>query len=131
MIRQPIDKIDGMAAVMGKPMYVDDLKPEHCLFVKVLRSPHAYAEVLHSNAEKALALPGVACVLTHEDVPQKPMTFAAEASPEGSPHDRTVLERIVRFVDEPVAVVAAETEAIAEQALGLIDVTYQIGRAHV
>lgn len=126
MIRQPIDKIDGMAAVMGKPMYVDDLKPEHCLFVKVLRSPHAYAEIQDIRAEKALALPGVACVLTHRDVPQKPMTFAAEASPEGSPHDRTVLERIVRFVGEPVAVVAAETEQLAEQALDLIDVMYRV-----
>lgn len=127
MIRSSVGKRDGMAACLGKPLYVEDLVPQGALRLKVLRSPHAFAEIVSIDASRALAMEGVACVLTYEDVPQSPpITLAAEAFPEGSTHDRVILERTMRYVGEPAAVVAAETEEIAQEAVRLIDVTYRL-----
>ena len=126
MIRQSVGKIDGMAACLGKPLYVEDICPADCLKIKLLRSPYAFAEIINIDTSAALKLPGVACVLTYQDVPQKPITFAAEAAPEGSTHDRTIIERIMRYVGEPAAAVAAETEEIAQAALKLIRVDYRV-----
>lgn len=126
MISRSHAKIDGRSAAMGKPLYVEDLAPKDALVVKILGSVHPFARIERIDSSKALALEGVVCVLTYEDVPRVPVTFAAEAAPEGSTHDRTVLERIVRYMGEPVAVVAAESEKIALEALSLIEVEYTV-----
>lgn len=126
MITRSHAKIDGPAAALGKPLYVEDLAPEDALSVKILGSVHPFARIEWIDTSRALALEGVACILTHEDVPRVPVTFAAEAAPEGSTHDRTVLERTVRYMGEPVAVVAAESEKIALKALELIEVEYTV-----
>ena len=127
MIRESIGQLDGMAACLGKPLYVEDLIPAHALKLKILQSPHAYAYIEKIDSSRALAVPGVVCVLTYSDVPQDhPITLAAEATPEGSPHDRVILERTVRFVGEPVAVVAAETEEAACRGTELLEVTYRV-----
>ena len=125
-IAQSHRKIDSMASALGKPLYVDDLAPKDSLFVRLLGSKHAYAKITHIDTSRALALEGVACVLTYKDVPRKPITFAAEAAPEGSTHDRTILEQTLRYVGEPVAAVAATSECIAKRALDLIEVTYEV-----
>ncbi len=126
MIGELADKIDGMGAMLGKPLYVLDLAPRECLCVKLLRSPHAHAEILEISTEAALGIEGVECVLTYRDLPQVRHTIAAEAYPEGSPYDRLLLGKKVLYVGDPVAVVAARDEKSAAAALGLIKVKYRI-----
>lgn len=131
MIQKPVGKVDGMAACLGRPLYVEDFIPRNVLRLKIVQSPHAFARIENVDTARALQTPGVVCVLTYEDVPQNhPITLAAEAAPEGSTHDRVILERTVRFVGEPVAVVVAETEEAAEAGARLVDVTYQLRTPH-
>lgn len=131
MIQTAVKKRDGMAACLGKPLYVADLIPEGTLYLKILGSPHPFADIVSIDASEALAMDGVFCVLTHEDVPHDhPITLAAEAYPEGSTHDRAILERTVRYVGEPVAVAVARTEAIAAEAVRHIRVEYRLRPAN-
>jgi len=125
-VNKGIPKQDAMALVTGKPVYTDDLAPENCLIVKVLRSPHAFAKITDIQPSEALELPGVACILTHKDVPDKRFTMAGQSYPEPSPYDRRILDQWVRYVGDPVAIVAAGTEKQADQAMKTIKVDYEI-----
>lgn len=125
-VNQPIRKKDAMALVTGKPVYTDDIAPEDCLVVKVLRSPHAHAEILEIKKDIAEKLPGIVCVLTYEDVPQKRFTMAGQTYPEPSPYDRLILDKRVRFVGDAVAIVAGETEKAVDQAMKVIKVKYNV-----
>lgn len=125
-VNQPIRKKDAMALVTGKPVYTDDIAPKDCLVVKVLRSPHAHAEILEIKKDIAEKLPGIVCVLTYEDVPQKRFTMAGQTYPEPSPYDRLILDKRVRFVGDAVAIVAGETEKAVEQAMKVIKVKYNV-----
>ena len=118
--------IDGKGLMMGKPAYTDDLAEANSLVVKVLRSPHAFARIEEINIEKAQALPGVECVLTHRDFKRIAVTRAGQGYPEPSPHDKFVLDEVVRHVGDEVAVVAAVDQRTAEDALKLIEVTYDV-----
>src|SRR6266571_1680032 len=88
--------------VQGKTRYTADLKRPGMLYGRVLRSPHAHARIINIDVSEARRLPGVHAVLTYRDVP------------------------IVRFVGDEVAVVAAESETLAEDALRLIRVEYEV-----
>ena len=125
-VNQPIRKKDAMALVTGKPVYTDDIAPKDCLVVKVLRSPHAHAEILEIKKDIAEKLPGIVCVLTYEDVPQKRFTRAGQTYPEPSPYDRLILDKRVRFVGDAVAIVAGETEKAVNQAMKVIKVKYDV-----
>lgn len=125
-VNQPIRKKDAMALVTGKPVYTDDIAPKDCLVVKVLRSPHAHAEILEIKKDLAEKLPGIVCVLTYEDVPQKRFTMAGQTYPEPSPYDRLILDKRVRFVGDAVAIVAGETEKAVDQAMKAIKVKYDV-----
>ena len=125
-VNQPIRKKDAMALVTGKPVYTDDMAPKDCLVVKVLRSPHAHAEILEIKKDIAEKLPGIVCVLTYEDVPQKRFTMAGQTYPEPSPYDRLILDKRVRFVGDAVAIVAGETEKAVDQAMKVIKVKYDV-----
>lgn len=125
-VNQPIRKKDAMALVTGKPVYTDDIAPKDCLVVKVLRSPHAHAEILEIKKDIAEKLPGIVCVLTYEDVPQKRFTMAGQTYPEPSPYDRLILDKRVRFVGDAVAIVAGETEKAVDQAMKAIKVKYDV-----
>ncbi len=125
-INKPVPKKDAMALVTGKPVYTDDIAPANCLIVKVLRSPHAFARITDIQTKTARQLPGVACVLTHEDVPQNRFTMAGQSFPEPSPYDRLILDPLVRYVGDPVAIVAARTEKQANAAMKKIQVSYDI-----
>ena len=127
MIRRTVGKMDGLAACLGKPLYVEDMIPENALKLKILGSPYAHAYIRKIDYSRALGLEGVACVLTYEDVPQSPpITLAAEAAPEGSTHDRVILDRTMRHVGEPAAAVAARSEELAWKALELIDIEWEV-----
>lgn len=125
-VHHSLPKIDAIGLVTGRPAYTDDLAPRDALAVKLLRSPHAFARILSIDATKALALPGVACVLTWKDVGRIPYTRAGQGHPEPSPHDKFILDEYLRYVGDEVAIVAAEDEATAAKALSLIEVSYQI-----
>lgn len=125
-VNAPVMKKDAMALVTGQPVYMDDLAPKDCLIVKVLRSPHAHALIEEIHTENAAKQKGIACVLTYQDVPKRRFTMAGQTYPEASPYDRYILEQRVRFVGDPVAIVAGEDEAAVDRALKLIKVKYQV-----
>lgn len=118
--------IDGKGLMLGRPAYTNDLADPNALTVKVLRSPHPHAKILNIDIKKAMSLEGVECVLTYKDFKRIPVTRAGQGYPEPSPHDKFVLDSVVRYVGDDVAIVAAETEAIANKALELIQVDYEI-----
>lgn len=71
-------------------------------------------------------MPGIACILTYEDVPQERFTFAGQTYPELSPYDRLILDRHIRFVGDAVAIVAGETEKAVDKAMKIIKVRYEL-----
>ncbi|TMD45097.1 MAG: xanthine dehydrogenase [Chloroflexi bacterium] len=119
-------KVDAVKLVTGKPAFVDDIELRDMLYGRLLTSPHAHAVIRDIDASEARALPGVHAVLTYKDVPRIPYTTAGQSWPEPGPHDQYSLDYIVRFVGDRVAAVAAETAEIAEQALRLIKVDYEV-----
>ncbi|MDO4976923.1 MAG: molybdopterin-dependent oxidoreductase [Eubacteriales bacterium] len=125
-VGQSIVKKDAKALVTGKPVYCDDLAPDDCLIIKILRSPHAHAMIRSIDTSKAKLVPGVECVLTYKDVPQHRFTQAGQTYLEASPYDRYILDQHIRCVGDEVAIVAADTEKAALKALKLIKVEYDI-----
>ncbi len=103
------------AKVRGAAEYTADLKRPGMLYGRILRSPHPHARVRSIDASRALALPGVHGVLTYQDVPQERIDA-----------DLLPLDPLLRFVGDEVAVVAAERESLAEDALSLIEVDHEV-----
>ena len=126
VVGRNLRKLDGVKLVTGAPAFTDDFPLPGMLIGKILPSPHAHARIRRIDASKARALAGVHAVLTYKDVPRVPHTTAGQAWPEPSPYDTYLLDSKVRFVGDRVAAVAAETRAIAEEALNLIDVEYEV-----
>jgi CO/xanthine dehydrogenase Mo-binding subunit len=125
-VGKAIAKTDAIAISTGKPVYTEDLSPANALIVKILRSPHASARIKSIDISKAAAIKGVACILTHRDVPKVRFTLAGQSYPEPSPYDRLILDQIVRYVGDEVAVVAAVDEKTANAALKKIKVVYEV-----
>ena len=119
-------KVDAVKLVTGKPAFVDDIELRGMLHARLLTSPHAHAVIRDIDVSEARALPGVHAVLTYKDVQRVPYTTAGQSWPEPGPHDQYCLDYRVRFVGDRVAAVAAETPEIAEQALKLIKVDYEV-----
>lgn len=128
IVNQPLRKKDAMQLVTGQPVYMDDIAPANCLVVKLLRSPYANAIVESINTAVAAKVPGIEAIYTWEDVDQNARRFtcAGQTYPEPSPYDRLLLDRHVRFVGDPVAIVAGETEKAVDKALSLIKVKYEV-----
>lgn len=118
-------KVDAVKLVQGKPAFTADMEMRGMLVAKVLHSPYAHALIKRIDASAARALPGVAAVLTWEDLPRVPYSTAGQSDPIPGPLDSFSLDQKVRFVGDRVAFVAAESEATAERALELIDVEYE------
>lgn len=125
-VGKAVRKKDSMQLLLGKPVYTDDLVNNSPLVVKLLRSPHANAVVESIDAGIAMKVPGIVGIYTWEDVPGKRFTNAGQTYPEPSPYDRLILDRQVRFVGDPVAIIAAETEKAAVRAMKLIRVKYRV-----
>ncbi|MBM6755209.1 molybdopterin-dependent oxidoreductase [Collinsella tanakaei] len=122
----PVVKRDAAALLSGKPVFTNDLAPADALIVKILHSPHAFARIRDIDTSRALKVPGVVAVYTYKDVPNKRFTLAGQSYPEASPYDRLILDQVVRYVGDEVAIVAAETEDAARSALKLIKVDYEV-----
>lgn len=125
-VGKPEPKVDAVKLAQGKPAFAADFEIRGMLYAKMLKSPHAHAIIKSIDASKARSLPGVAAVLTHEDLPRVAYSTAGQSDPIPGPLDCFSLDKKVRFIGDRVAFVAAETLKIAEQALGLIEVEYEL-----
>src|SRR5512147_1025429 len=125
-VGKPEKKVDAVKLVQGKPAFTADMDMRGMLYARVLRSPHAHARIKNIDTSKAKDLPGVAAILTWQDIPRVVYSTAGQSDPIPGPLDSFSLDNKVRFVGDRVAFVAAETEAIAEQALALIEVEYEV-----
>src|SRR5437868_2474385 len=114
-----IPRPDGPEKVTGRVQYVADITPRGLLHAKLLRSPHAHAKIVRIDTSKAKALPGVRAVLTARDIPELKHKAPTRA------HAVLAIDRVV-FAGQPVAAVAADEVAIAEEALDLIEVQYEV-----
>ncbi len=119
-------RVDGIGLVTGSAKFTDDIFLKGMLHAKILGSPHAHARILDIDTTEAEKLPGVVLVLTHKNTPRVAHTTAGQGYPEPSPYDAFMFDTKVRFVGDRVACVAAESADIAEQALKLINVKYEV-----
>ncbi len=124
-VGKPEPKVDAVKLVQGKPAFTADFEKRGLLVAKVLHSPVAHARIKRIDASQARELPGVAAVLTWKDLPRVVFSTAGQSDPIPGPLDTFSLDSKVRFVGDRVAMVAAESEEIANQALALIDVEYE------
>lgn len=126
-VTKSIPKIDSLALTTGKPVYTDDIADKNALVVKLLRSPYAHAIVEEVDTEKAeKSVPGIEIIITHKDCPKTKFTRAGQSYKETSPYDSLILEEKVRYVGDPVAIIAADTEEHALAAMKLIKVKYKV-----
>jgi len=127
-VNKCIRKKDSMELLLGKPVYTDDLTPKDCLVVKLLRSPYANAIIKDINTAIAMKVPGIEAIYTYKDIDQhqKRFTCAGQTYPEPSPYDRLILDQHVRFIGDPVAIVAGETENCVDKAIKLIKAEYEV-----
>lgn len=121
-IGQRVRLVEGESKVTGKIRFVADLKIAGMLSARLVTSPHAHARLLRIDTSAATALPGVVAVLTAQDLP-----VIAPTS-----RQRLLLARgRVIFVGQPVALILAESEAIAEDALEQVIIEYEPLRAAI
>ena len=127
-VNQSMRKKDAMQLVTGQPVYMDDVIPQDCLIVKLLRSPHANAIVQEIDTNRALLVPGIEAIYTWKDVDQqgRRYTQAGQTYPEPSPYDRLVIDRHVRFAGDVVAILAGKDEKCVDKAMKLIKVRYEV-----
>ena len=119
-------RVDGIDKVTGAAQYAADFARPGMLYGKIKRSPHAHARVVRVEPGRALELPGVKVVLTVDNVPRVRHAGAPPPRNLNLAQDQFILDHVVRFVGDGVAAVAATSEEIAEEALELIDVEYEL-----
>src|SRR2546422_96092 len=132
-IGHPTPRIDAVARVTGKATYSNDVKLPGMLYARVLRSPHPHARIRRIDLSRAQALPGVKAILTQENCK---VVWGAGGISGGqqyndeikkiTKHRRYAFNNPVRFVGDPVAAVAAVNRHVAEEAMRLIQVDYEV-----
>jgi putative selenate reductase molybdopterin-binding subunit len=119
-------KVDAVKLAKGNAAFVDDIEMRGMLHARLLTSPHAHARILAIDDSEALALPGVHAVIHYQNVPRVKYASGGQSYPNPPPYDQVSFDTKVRYVGDRVAAVAAESEAIAEEALRRIHVTYEV-----
>ena len=119
-------KLDAAKMIQAKPCYVEDSIPPGTAVIKMLRSPHPHAVIKGLDVSRAEKVPGVIHIITHKNCPDVYYTPGGQTAPEPSPLDRRMFSKKVRHVGDRVAAVVAETEAIALEAIQLIEVDYEL-----
>ena len=128
-VGKPLRRVDALGKAVGATVYAGDFSMPHMLHAKVFRSTQPSARVRRLDVSKARMLDGVACVLTAADLPDAKLVTdmpgqTGQKRRAGSDAPVLATDR-VRFVGEPIALVAAETLAIAQRALELIEIDYE------
>ncbi|HBA84100.1 MAG TPA: aldehyde oxidase [Verrucomicrobia bacterium] len=126
VVNKSVRKIDALSLALGKPSFVADYKAADALYVKMLWSPHAHAQIKAIDISAAEKMPGVKAVLYYGNVPRVAHCTAGQGYPEPSPYDTFMFDKKVRFVGDRVAAVAAETPEQAEAAVKAIKVDYKV-----
>ncbi len=126
VVNKPERKVDAVKLSKGRAVFADDVEMPGMLHGGLLTSPHAHARIVSIDTSRALALPGVHAVLTYEDVPRVVYASGGQSYPNPPPYDQVSLDNKVRHVGDRVAVVAAETLELVQQALELINVEYEV-----
>lgn len=119
-------KVDAEKLVRGRPVFTDDIHMEGILYGALLTSPHAHANIKNIDTSRARALLGVHAVLTWQDLPRIKYASAGQSYPHPLPLDQVSLDNKVRHEGDRIAIVAAETPELAEEALKLIDVEFEL-----
>ena len=119
VVGQPAPRVDGPDKVQGRAQYTADFSLPGTLWAKTLRSPHPHARILRVDTSAAQALPGVRAVIAGPDLPPYLIGHFIRDMP-------VLAWDEVRFIGERVAAVAAEDPDIAEEALALINVEYEV-----
>lgn len=125
VVGKPFPPVNAVKLVTGKPTFASDINLKDMLYARVLSSPHAHAIIKNIDISEAKALSGVHAVLTYKDVSRVAYSSVECPSSVTPLQDRYCLDYILRYVGDRVAVVAAETPELAEQALKLIKVGYE------
>ncbi len=126
VVGKPVQKIDAMAMACGRELYVADHDTHDAVVGYIVPSPHAHARIKSIDATKARAMPGVHCVLTWQDVPRIVHTTAGQGFVEPSAYDSFVLDNKVRFVGDRVALIAADTRELAEEAGKALEIEWEV-----
>lgn len=126
VVNHSVPKVDAKSLVTGKAVYTNDLAPSDCLIVKIIRSPYAHALIKDINTTRAEAVPGIECILTYKDCPDKRFTMAGQTYPEPSPYDRLILDQRMRFVGDAAAIVAGTSEEAVKKAMKLVKIKYEV-----
>ncbi len=122
-----VQRLEDPPLITGRGQFAADINFPHQLHMRVVRSPHAHAEIRSIDTAKALALPGVYAVWTADDIAEiGPVDFRADRSAEAlKPYRQPVLAKgRVRYVGDPVAAVFAADPYLAEDAAELVAVDY-------
>jgi putative selenate reductase molybdopterin-binding subunit len=126
IVGKPEAKVDAIKLAKGNPAFVDDMEMRGMLYARLLTSPHAHARIVDIDDKEALALPGVHAVLHYKNVARVKYASGGQSYPNPPPYDQVSFDNKVRHVGDRVAVVAAESLEIADRAIDLIHVTYDI-----
>jgi aerobic carbon-monoxide dehydrogenase large subunit len=123
-IGSPLDRIEDFRLLTGAGTFVGDLKPDKLFHAVILRSPFAHGRIRRIEAGPARSLEGVAVVLTAAEIGEVPIIpIRQHGKPEGEPYRQPVIaDKKVRYVGEPVAIIVASEQCIAEDAAELIEV---------
>ncbi len=123
VIGRRLPRKDGVSKATGEAVFTTDISLPRMLHAKILRSPHAHARILDIDTREAERRPGVKGVITWKDIgDDKKRSFYGAVKPDEYPF---AVDR-VRFIGDEVAAVAAVDERIAQEALGLIKVSYEV-----
>ncbi len=119
-------KVDAARTLKAEKAFVEDFVPADACHLNMLRSPHAHAYITSLDTSKAEAMPGVVAVLSYKNAPDVYYTPGGQTAPEPSPLDRRLFGQKMRHFGDRVAAVVAETPEVAEAALKLIEVEFEV-----
>jgi carbon-monoxide dehydrogenase large subunit len=122
-IGSPVERLEDLRFLRGRGQYVDDVPSPNALHAAILRSSVPHGRIRSIDASAARRLRGVRAVITAADIGEIPIiTMRQELLPEFKPFQQPVIAKDkVRYVGEPIAVVVADSQALAEDALELIE----------
>ncbi|MBU3915109.1 xanthine dehydrogenase molybdenum-binding subunit XdhA [bacterium] len=128
-VGKSVNRVDAVAKVTGRARYTDDFFRPDMLVAKYFRGTIVHGIVKKIDIEKARCLPGVEAVFTFEDVPEIEIATAGHPYSMDPAHqdvaDKLLLTRNIRYLGDEIAIVVAENELVADEALSLIEVEYE------